>query len=427
MSGAVFSDVESYGMLKELYSDDVRYQEHVQNSLYSFLKQAGSGDVEFDGNYWNVPVLFGLNESYQAINDSEHLPESEFQKGVFAKYRVKLTYGTIEATTFAGTRGHKNGRPSGKYLDDQVKSSFMSFLSQRDFDCYGNGRGYRATILTATPAAASFTVTTSMMIRPTMKFDWYDSTYTTKRGSIKVSIQGVDRMNRTVYIDSTFGTGAVPAAAVAGDVLVVYGSLNPNEPSDGRHPAGLDRLTDSTLSLGGLASSTYAAWTPTNVNASGANPSQELLQQHWDAMYQISGLYPNRMAFNPNWKRTYLSQFLNQRRFTTNSFDTGATSLTFSPLKMGQDEKGKKPAEFQMLEDKNCPPTLYYLWQADSLMVAYDYSSEPHLADEDEREFRFRLGYDSLQAFLRFWWNTVVMQRNAIGKAYGFASASGVL
>ena len=99
MSGAVFSDVETYGMLRELYSEDVKYQEHIQNSLYSFVKHAGAGEVEFDGNYWNVPVMFGLNESYGAINDSEHLPESEFQKGTFAKYRVKLTYGTIEATT----------------------------------------------------------------------------------------------------------------------------------------------------------------------------------------------------------------------------------------------------------------------------------------------------------------------------------------
>ena len=427
MSGAVFSDVETYGQLKELYSDDVQYQEHVMNSLYSFMDQAGAGEVEFDGNNFNVPVLFGLNESYGAINDSEHLPESEFQKGVFAKYRVKLTYGTIEATTFAGTRGHKNGRPNGKYLDDQVKSSFMSFLSQRDADLYMNGRGYRATIVTATPGAASFTADTTMLIRPTMKFDWYDSTYTTKRGSVKISIQGVDRLNRRAYIDTTFGTGVVPAGAVAGDVLVVYGALAANEPTDGRHPAGLARITDATLSLGSLASSTYAAWAPTNINASGANPSQELLQLHWDSMFQISGMYPNKMAFNPSWKRSYLSQFLNQRRFNNNSFDTGATSLTFSPLKMGQDEKGKKPDGFKMLEDKNCPPSLYYLWASEAVKAAYDYSSDPHLADEDEREFRFRLGYDSLQAFIRFWWNTVVFQRNAIGKAYGFATPSGVL
>ena len=427
MSGAVFDDVATYGMLKELYSDDVTFQEHIMNSLYSFVKHAGAGEVEFDGNNWNVPVMFGLNESYGAINDSEHLPESEFQKGVFAKYRVKLTYGTIEATTFAGTRGHKNGRPNGKYLDDQVKSSFMSFLSNRDFDLYGNGRGYRATIATATPSQTSFTVSTSMMIRPTMKFDWYSSDYSTKRGSIKISLQGVDRVNKIVYIDTTFGTAAVPSGATAGDVLVVYGALAPNEPSDGRYPAGLARLTDNTLSLGGLSSSTYAAWMATNNNYAGANPSQEGLQLHWDTMFNIAGQYPNKMAFNTAFKRAYLSQFLNQRRFNSNSFDTGATNLTFSPTKMGQDEKGKKPASFEMLEDKNCSPTTYYLWQSDALCCAYDYSDEPHLADEDEREFRFRLGYDSMQAFIRFWWNSVVKQRNAIGKGYNLATVTGTL
>jgi hypothetical protein len=355
------------------------------------------------------------------------LPESDFPKGVFAKYRVKLTYGTIEATTFAATRGHKGGRPSGKYLDDQIKSSFLSFLSNRDFDLYGNGRGYRATILTATPTATSFTSASTMGVRGGMKFDWYDSTYATKRGTIKIAPKGVDRINKTVYIDTTFGTGQVPANAVAGDVLVVYGALAPNEPSDGRHPAGLARLTDNTLSIGGLAPSTWALWSATNLNAGGANPSQEFLQQHVDTMAIVAGINATRLVINPAWKRAYLSQFLNQRRFTSNSFDTGATSLTFSPVKMGEDEKGKKPGQFQILEDKNAPADKYYLFNPEAFSVNFDYQSEPHLADEDEREFRMRLGYDSMQAFIRFWWNTVVKQRNALGTGYGFATPSGLL
>ena len=427
MSGVQFSDLETYGNLKELYSDDTQYQEHVQSSIYNFVKHAGADEVEFDGLYFNQALRFTLNESYAALNDGEHLPESEFPKGVFAKYRPKLTYGTIEATTFASTRGHKNGRPNGKYMDDLIKSSFLSFLSNRDFDTYSNGRGFRATIRTATPAAVSFTLNTSMWVRPGMKFDWYDSTYTTKRGSIKIAPRGVDRINRTAYIDTTFGTAKVPAGAVPGDILVVFGALAAAEPSDGRYPCGLARITDASLSLGGLSSTTWAAWTPTNFNAAGANPTQEGLQVHWDWMYQISGMYPNRLAFSPAWKRSYLSQFLNQRRFNSNSFDTGASSLTFSPLKMGQDEKGKKPTTFEMLEDKNFPFTGYYLWVQDAFCCAYDYSSEPHLADEDEREFRFRLGYDSMQGFLRFWWNTVTKQRNAIGSGYNFAEPSTVL
>jgi hypothetical protein len=427
MSGVTFNDLETYGMLKELYSDDVAYQDHVQNSLYAFCRHAGAGEIEFDGNNWNQPVQFSLNESYAALNDGEHLPDSDFPKGVFAKYRVKLTYGTIEATTFAATRGHKGGRPNGKYLDDQIKSSFMSFLSNRDFDLYGNGRGLRATIATATPAAASFTCSSTMGCRAGMKFDWYDSTYAVKRGSIKVDIKGVDRVNRRVYIDSTFGTAQVPAGAVAGDVLVVYGALAPNEPTDGRYPAGLARLVDNTLSLGGLAPSTYALWQATNLNAGGANPSQEFLQQHLDTMYVVSGINPSKLVINPAWKRQYLSQFLNQRRFTTNSFDTGASTVTFSPVKMGEDEKGKKPGRFDILEDKNAPADRYYMFNSDAFACAYDYSDAPHLADEDEREFRFRLGFDSMQGFLRFWWNTVTKQRNAMGVGYNFATATGVL
>lgn len=427
MSGPVFSDVDTYGLLKELYADDVQFQEHVLHSFFNFLRQAGSGEVEFDGKYWNQGVVFQLNESYGAKNDDERLPDADFQKGVFAKYRPKLAYSSIEMTTFAATRGHKNGRPNGKYLEDTIKGTMLSFMSNTDADALGNGRGYRATVLTATAAQTSFTVTFSTRLRPGMRLDWYDSTLATKRGSIKIALKGVDRMNRTVYIDTSFGSAAVPTGAAAGDVLVVYGALAAGEPSDGRHAAGYDRITDNTLSLGTLASSTYAAWAATNINAALANPNQEILQQHWDSMYIISGAYANRMAFNPAWKRGYLNGFLNQRRFNSNSFDTGASSLTWSPVRMGKDESGKKPVQLEMLEDKNMDPTAVYIWNHDALCVAKDYGQEPHLADEDGSEFRFRRNYDSMNGFVRFWWNTVVKQRNAIGKIYNFTPASGVI
>jgi len=427
MAGPTFSDLETFGLLKELYADDVKYQEHIQNSIYNFVKHADPGEIEFDGNYFNIPVQFEINESYAAINDDERLPESGSSKGDFAKYRVKQMYSVLEASTFASTRGHRNGRPNGKYLDDLLKGTLLSFMSNLDFDIYGNGRGLRGEIVTASGGASSFTVVTSMKLRPGMKLDWYDSTLATKRGSIRIAIKSVDRLNKTVYIDSTFGTGAVPTGAVAGDKLVVYNALAPNEPADGRHILGFDRMTDASLAIGSLSPSDYAAWMPVNINASGGNPSQEILQQHWDSMYVISGVYPNRMVFNPSWKRAYLSQFLNQRRFTSNTFDTGATSLTFSPVKMGNDEKKAKPVAFEMLEDKNASPSEVLLWNYDAFCFATDYSDTPHLADEDGDEFRFRQGYDALSAFYRFWANQVVFQRNAIGKSYNYAAPSGTI
>lgn len=427
MAGAAFSDLQTFGLLKDLYSDDVQFLEHIQSSLYNFVRHAKDGEVEFDGASFKIPLKLQVNESYGALNDGERLPEAEQTKGVFASYAVKRMYSSLEATNFAATRGHRNGRPNGKYIDDLMKGTLLGFMSNLDFDMYANGRGYRAEVATAVAAAASFTVVSSMWLRPGQKLDWYDSTYTTKRGSIKISEKSVDRQNKTVYIDSAFGSGAVPAGAVAGDRLVVYGALAAGEPTDGRHIAGLDRLTDATVAVGGYTSANYAAWNPVVTNAGGANPSQELLQQHWDQMYQISGRYPNRMVFNPAWKRAYLSPFLNQRRFNSNNFDTGAASMSFSPVKMGKDEKGAKPAPFEMLEDKNCPPAVNYVWDSESFCFATDYSDTPHLADEDGSELRIRDGYDVLHGFYRFWANTVVKYRNGLGKIYNYATPSGAL
>ena len=427
MAGATFSDVDSFGNLKELYADDVTYQENVQSSFFNAIRKAGKDEVEFDGKAWNIGVTFQINESYGAKNDGERLPEPDFQKGVFARYASKLMYSQIESTTYAATRGHKNGRPNGKYLDDLMKGTLLSFNSNLDSDAYANGRGYRGTVLTAVAAASSFTVEFSTRLRSGMVLDWYDSTYATKKGSIKVALKGVDRLNRTVYIDSTFGTAAVPATAAAGDVLVVYGALDPTEPADGRHMAGYDRLTDNSVSLGGLSPSDYALWQATVINAGLANPNQEILQQFSDQFYQHSGVYPNKMVFNPTWKRGYLAGFLGQRRFTSNVYDTGAASLSWSAVKMGSDETKKKPGDMQMLEDKNCDPKVVLMWNNDALCFASDYSSEPHMADEDGAEFRYRIGFDSMQGFFRFWGNTVVKQRNALGKITNFAVASGVI
>lgn len=426
-TGADVTDAYAYGNLKELYDDELTYQDNIVSSLFNNIRKASKEEVEFDGQHWNVGVTFQINESFGALNDGERLPEPDFQKGVFAQYRSKLNYSQIEATTYAGSRGYRGGRVGGKYMDDLLKGTFLSFDSNLDFEAYANGYSYRATIATATAAQTSFTVTFSTRIRAGMVFDWYDSTYATKRGSIKIALKGVDRMNRTVYVDTTFGSAAVPTGATAGDVLVVYRALDAGTPTDGRGIAGFMRLCDNTVSLGGLDSSTYALWAATNINAAGANPNQELLQQYEDDFSIISGVYPSIMVFNQAWKRGYLAGFLGQRRFTSNDFATGASSLTWSGVKMGEDDSKRKPAKMKMIEDKNCDPSEVIYWNNDALCFAADYTEQPALADEDGAEFRYRIGYDSMQGFIRYWGNTVSNKRNAIGKITNWATASGVI
>lgn len=427
MSGVAFSDLQTYGNLMELYDDDLTFQENIRNSYFNTWPKASANEIEFDGAHWNVGVIFQLNESYGAKNDGERLPEPQYQKGVFAQYVSKLMYAQIEATTYAATRGYKGGRPTGKYLDDLIKGTMTTFASNCDFDAYTNGRGFRAKINTATAAAASATVTFSTRLRAGMVLDWYDSTLTTFRGSIQISLQGVDHIAKTFYIDPAFGTGAVPTGAVASDILVVYGALAPGEPTDGRHMAGYGRMTDNTVSLGGLSPSNYALWQSVSINAGLANPNQELLQQQHDQLDIVSGMYPNTFVFNPAWKRGYLSGFLGQRRFTSNSFDTGAAELTWTAVKMGQDESKKKPTAMKMIEDKNCDPSVTFMYNDGCFKFAPDYSNEPHLADEDGAEMRFRIGFDSMQAFVRYWGNTAVKQRNGLGITTNWAVAAGAV
>lgn len=427
MAGANYSDLQTYGSLMELYSNDSHVQQNVLSSFWNFIRDPKAGEVNLDGSGWNIDVQYALNESFGAKNDGERLPDPEFVKGIFAKYTPKLNYSAIEMTSFAATRGHKGGRPSGKYMDSTLKSTLLSFIANLDADAYSNGRGYRATVETATPAAGNFTVEFSTRLRTNMPLDWYDSTLTVKRGTIKIADRGIDRQNRTVYVDPGVYSAAVPAGAAAGDVLVVQGSLAAGEPADGRHIGGFGRITDSSVALGGLSPANYAWWLPTNINAALANPNELIWQQHCDAINIISGAYPDRCVISPHWRRAYMASFLTQRQFTSNSYDTGMSNLSFTPVKMGKDAKGNKPVKFQILEDKNQDPSQYFLYVQDAVCKASDYSEQPHLADEDGSDFRYRHNYDSMHGFMRWWGQIVCNNRQATGRGYNFSTVSGVI
>lgn len=427
MSGATYTDLQTYGNLMELYSNDTHVQQNVLSSFWNFLRDPKAGEVNLDGSGWNIPVQYALNESFGAKNDGERLPDPDIVKGLFAKYTPKLNYSAIEMTSFAATRGHKGGRPDGKYMDSTLKSTLLSFIANLDADAYANGRGYRATVLAATPAASSFTVDFSTRLRPNMVLDWYNSGLTLKRGTIKIADRGIDAQNRTVYIDSSVFDGAVPTGAATDDVLVVYGALAAGEPSDGRHIGGFGRITDASVSLGNLSPSNYAWWLPTNINAGLQNPNELILQQHCDAINIIAGAFPDKLVISPQWRRAYMSGLLTQRTFTSNNYDTGMASLTFSAVKMGKDASGKKPQKLDILEDKNQDPSQYFLYVNDAVCKASDYSEQPHLADEDGADFRYRQNYDSMHGFMRWWGQLPVNMRRAIGRGYNFSTASGII
>lgn len=427
MAGVNLSDLDSFGALHELYSSDRVYQENVQSTLYNKINK-DQEDIKMDGKEFKIEVSLQLNESYGAINDDEPLPLPGKTKSDWASYRSKNMYSSFEATQKALTRGWAGGiTESGKYADRLLKETLITFVNNINQDLYQNGRGKRAVVATATPAATSFTVDSAAPLRAGMILDWYNASLTVKRGTIQIAVKSIDRMSRTVYIDTSFGTGQVPAGATADDVLLVVNAIAPGEPADGRFLAGLERITDNTVTLGGLSASTYASWSAVNQSAGGGNISQEYLQLQFDSMYIISQRYPNMCAFNPSQKRAYLAPFLNQRQFNTNSFDTGAASLSFSPLKIGEDEKNIKPGSITMIEDKDCPADTWYFWCYDDLILGTDYYGEPHLADEDGETMRFRHSFDAMQGFYRFWANTVVRQRNRIGKISGLSVPSGTL
>lgn len=429
MAGTNFSDVQTFGLLQRQYSNDVTYQEHFANAAFNFIELDTS--INYDGEAFFVPLSMVINTSYGARNDDEPLPVAEKSKGVYAQYSAKMMYSSIEATFKAATRGYRGGRPDGEWLDKLVRDTLINCEHEISNDAYQNGRGHRAFIASGVVAAATnFPVESSTQLLPGQKLDWYNAAMTTLRGTIRIDDAGIDRQARTVYIDTTFGTGEVPAGAVAGDRLVIIGAADAGEPSDGRFMGGLDRMTDNTVSIGGVSPASWRSWQSYVEDMSGTVINIDVLQRLFDNMKTISGKKINRWVLNPAQKRQYFHLLVSMNKMAPGALAGGASSLTFSPVQMGEDMDGDAGygAMPRVLEDAACPLDVMFFWNNECIKRGEDYTNGgPQLAEEDGRTFRFKQGNDALSAFLRYWANYCVFQRNGIGKIKGLAKPSGVV
>lgn len=428
MAGTNASDVASFGLVQRQYSDDVVYQEHFANAALPFIENDPS--INYDGEAFFVPLSMVINTSYGARNDDEPLPVAEKSKGVYAQYSSKMMYSTIESTFKAATRGYRGGRPDGEWLDKLLRDTLINCEHEVSNDIYGNGRGHRAFIDTATATATSFTVKSSTQLLPGQKLDWYDSTMATLRGSIRIDDAGIDRQARTVYIDTTYGTGQVPSGATSGDRLVISGAADAGEPTDGRFMGGLGRITDNTVSIGGVSPSTWRSWQCYVEDMSSTVINIDVLQRLFDNGKTISGRVYNRWMLNPAQKRQYFHLLIAMNKMAPGNLMGGASSIGFNPVRMGEDQDGDTGygGGMKILEDAACPIDEMYFFHNEALKRGEDYTQGgPQLAEEDGRTFRFKQGNDALSAFLRYWANICVFQRKGIAKIKGLATPSGVI
>jgi len=429
MAGTTLSDVSTYGLLQRQYSDDVVYQEHFANAAMQFIELDSA--INYDGEAFFVPLSLVINTSYGARNDGEALPVAEKSKGVYAQYSSKMMYSSLESTFKAATRGYRGGRPDGEWLDKLVRDTLINCEHEISNDVYQSGRGHRAYILAATAGDTNFTVTSSTQLLPGQKLDWYDSTLATKRGTIQIDDQGIDRQAKTVYINTSFGTAQCPTGATAGDRLVIMGAIDAGEPTDGRHMGGLARITDNSLSIGSVAPTSWRSWQAYAENMSSTVINLDVLQRLFDNMKTISGKKINRWILNPAQKRQYFHLLVAMNQFAPGNLMGGAQNIGFSPVRMGTDMDGETDygnAQQKILEDAACPLDVMYFFNNECVKRGEDYTTGgPQLAEEDGRSFRFKEGHDTLNAFMRYWMNICVFQRNGIGKIYGLSTPSGVI
>ena len=427
MAGTNLSDLQQFGLLQRQYSNDVKYMENFRNKLFNFLDKDPS--VNFDGENFFTPLSMVINPSYGARPDGKPLPQAGKSKGVYAQYSSKNMYSSLESTMKAATRGYRGGRPDGEWLDKLVRDTMMNIEREVSNDCYQNGRGMRAFAATGvTAGAASFPVTSSMQLLPGVKLDWYNAALTVKRGTIQIADAGIDRQARTVYIDSAYASAVVPVGAIAGDRLLIEDALL-DEPSDGNFMGGLARITDNSVSLGGVAPTSWRSWQTYNEAMASTIISVDVVQRLMQNTSSISGVKMNRWVLNPVQTRQWFRILISQLQYANGALEGGANKVGFTPYKFGNTQSDDYEfGQLQILEDAACPLDVMYLWNNEAIKIAEDFTTGgPQIADNDGLTFRMQPGYDSLSAFLRYWANIVVVQRNAIASITGLAVPAGTI
>lgn len=427
MAGTNLSDVQNFGLLQRQYSNDVVYMENFLNKLFNFIEKDPS--VNFDGENFFTPLSMVINTSYGARADGKPLPQAGKSKGVYAQYSSKNMYSSLESTMKAATRGYRGGRPDGEWLDKLVRDTMMNIEREVSNDCYQNGRGQRAFAAAGvTVGAASFPVTSSTQLMPGVKLDWYNAALTVKRGTIQIADSGIDRQARTVYVDPSYITGVVPVGAVAGDRLVVEDALL-DEPSDGNFMGGLARICDNSVSIGGVAPTSWRSWQTYNEAMAGTIISVDVVQRLMQNTSTISGKKMNRWVLNPAQTRQWFKILISQLQYANGSLEGGAKNVSFTPYRFGNTQSENYDfGALQILEDAACPLDTMYFWNSEALKIAEDFTTGgPQIADNDGLTFRMQTGYDSLSAFMRYWAQIVVFQRNAIASISGLATPVGVV
>lgn len=384
---------------KEVYGPRIVDQLENETVLVKRIEKTSRGTTsEVGGKYVTFPLKVRRNHGLGYRNELEALQAAGQQGWTNVRVPLRYGYGRVQLSGQTIELVNENFQAFSSAIHEEMTGLKNDILKDTNRILWGNGLGVLATIDTAAGPVNTVSVGTNETHVDWLDLDMQVDILSSNGVTPKASNRKVTAINEATG-DFTFDGAA--ATVVVGDIVVRAGNY-------GREPQGLTSLVAASGTLFNLDPTVEPLWKSTEDNSGGALSESKMIKMM--DVIRKKGARPSVIMTDLGTRRAYFNLLTTQRRFTgTKSFEGGFEGLAFA-------YEGEVP----VITDVDAPAGKMWFLTEDSFKVyrrrAWDWESR------DGNMWKWVVGYDAMEAFMKQYWEFATERRNANGVMTGITA-----
>ena len=373
------------GLLKKVYTP--KEIENLQNMETATLSKIKKSPKKPAGQGFVFPVNLKKKKKGQGSqNELEALRTSGSQTPVQGTILPKVFTHTIRYSGLSLAIAKGNEESFADNATFQVEEGFKDSSKELNAQLFRDGSGLLALVNGAVSASATVTFDNGVPthFREGMELDFFNGA--TKEVSA-AEVSSINISSSQIVLSS--------AVTLTDNDEIYRAGVNDNAPTDGKEWAGLPLVTDDGSLLTtyeGISRSTYPKWDGISIAQSGANISNDKLQQAISRVKVTSGKKPKKIISNTSQFRKYLDVVTPMKTFNdSNKMDSGYVAV---PTWNGM----------EWIEDTDCAFDTIYMIDPDYFEL---FEVTPlQLSEEDGKVFKWDNGYDAYVSYIKSYANS---------------------
>jgi hypothetical protein len=383
---------------KEVYGPQIVDQLENETVLTKRIEKTSRGTTsEVGGKYVTFPLKVRRNHGLGYRNELEALQPAGQQGWTNVRVPLRHGYGRVQMSGQTIELVNENFQAFSSAIHEEMTGLKNDILKDTNRILWGNGLGVLGTLDTAATSNTLSVGTNDEAV------NWFDLDM--QVDILNAAGDTVKAANRKVTaVNETTGDITVDGAAVT----VVVGDIITRAGNYGREPQGLTSLVKSTGALFNLDPAVEPLWKSSEDNTGGALSESKMIKM-CDTLRKKGGR-PTVIFTDLGTRRAYFNLLTTQRRFTnTKDFEGGFHGLAFT-----------YEGEIPVITDVDAPAGKMWFLQEDTFKVyrrkAWDWE------ERDGAVWKWVVGYDAMEAFMKQYWEFAIERRNANGVMTGITA-----